>query len=268
MIEAYFNLNTIYIIESLTDNEIKTGTILYNEIIKILAYKTNLFYTRIISVQNKTEFIKSLQKIEYNVGQNYFPLIHFEIHGEEDKKGLVLSNRELVTWEELSNLIRPINIATKNNLIITMAVCFGAFFWQQTKILEPAPFFGCLAPITSISGGEIMERFSNFYTHFFNTTEFNDLIKIINNWEIKNPMFKIFSSIDYYLDTINSFEQELLENSSEHQSRIHSLANSLINTPPITDIKRDDIDNMIKKLYYNEFIKQKEVIKRTFLLTS
>src|SRR4029079_6640356 len=52
-----------------------------------------------------------------------FPVIHIESHGSAD--GLVLASGELVSWDELVNLLRPINVASRLNLFVSISACYG-----------------------------------------------------------------------------------------------------------------------------------------------
>lgn len=62
------------------------------------------------------------------------PIIHFEVHDSSDKKGLVLTSKELITWEELYQNLAPVNQLLRNELFITMAVCHGSFFLMSSCI--------------------------------------------------------------------------------------------------------------------------------------
>ncbi|MCH2108400.1 MAG: hypothetical protein MK135_03665 [Polyangiaceae bacterium] len=81
-------------------------------------------------------------------------------HG--DKEGLELANGDLVSWAEFVEHCRPINIATKNNLLVTVAACFGLHAITRNTIKEVAPFSLLIGPEGPTSQ-RVMDDFTAFY---------------------------------------------------------------------------------------------------------
>ncbi len=160
-----FSFNRVYVIESLSDGDNRTGKSLYDDVIKRAesrydgVLKTDYFY-----IQNRCEFFNLFDKIlaECTIQKNS-PILHLEIHGNKDKSGLVLQSKEPVSWEELTNYLSRINFQTGNKLFFTMAVCHGAHLMRVIRISEPAPFWGFIGSLEEIYEFDLEIRYNEFY---------------------------------------------------------------------------------------------------------
>lgn len=54
-------------------------------------------------------------------------LLHLNIHGDKNKKGFVLKSNELLPCAEVINHLRILNLTLKNELHLTMTMCFGRY---------------------------------------------------------------------------------------------------------------------------------------------
>ncbi len=153
--------NGVVVIQSLFDNDKPTGKELFDDVISRRCSQTDkagYFY----SPTTKADFLRDMEEICANVlYDDLFPIIHFEIHGNPN--GLVLKSNEMVTWDELQHYCRIINIHVKNQLIITLATCYGSWIWKMINVVLPAPYWGYIGPKKEIEEGTLMEDFQNFY---------------------------------------------------------------------------------------------------------
>lgn len=160
--------NRVYIIESLQSDDILTGTKLHNELLKWKSISHPGFESVLKNPVNRDDFFSVFDEILSKcINENVSPIIHFEIHGASDQSGLVLSSRELVTWEELSHKIRPINHQLKNGLFITMGVCHGCYFLSKDVVDQPSLFQGIVASFDHLYERDIYIQFSSFYEELF-----------------------------------------------------------------------------------------------------
>lgn len=172
--------NGIVVIQSLQDNEKQTGTILYNDIIARRCDKNGhgkYFY----NPSSKNELIEVLKDICHNViHDDLFPILHFEIHGSE--QGVELKNGDRVLWKELQDYCRLINVKTKNQLIITLATCWGSGICQMIDITKPAPYWGYIGPREEIGEGDLLEDFTDFYDSLLTEQSWDEAIeKLVDN---------------------------------------------------------------------------------------
>jgi len=156
--------NCLYVLESLTPKEPKTGTELYHYLkpkIAKLGYGCKRYQPIYKSILD--DYLDGI----YNdvVKEGYSPIIHMEMHGDE--KGLILESGDIVTWGKLSDKLREINKACGNNLLLTFAVCEGAYFFRAINIMKIAPCWGFIGPWEKEPGYILSDKFKHFYDYVF-----------------------------------------------------------------------------------------------------
>ena len=108
----------IIIIESLnTDNgDSLTGTHLFQNILQRLPSKFPYIETSFYAVHSLGELHKATDKIKSIVDNGDIVILHIEAHGGEE--GVTLYDDSIISWIELYNLIRPINIKISKNVYL------------------------------------------------------------------------------------------------------------------------------------------------------
>jgi len=179
--------NGVVVIQSLPNEEKQTGKMLFDDIIARRceqSQKGKYFF----DVDTKDDFFQALREICANVElDDLWPIIHFEIHGCED--GFVLKQGDLVRWKEIQNYCRFINQRLKNQLIITLATCYGSMIWQMIDITKPAPYWGYIGPKESIFVSQLMEDFTELY----------DILLTAESWDLALGQLKLTGSRDQYI---------------------------------------------------------------------
>ncbi len=97
----------IIVIQSLKENERKTGDELQKDILQYKKYLHEDSFVEFYNVTTVKEFIKTLEKIQKTMSKGEIFSLHLETHGSED--GIHLSSGECVTWKQFFDNIRPIN---------------------------------------------------------------------------------------------------------------------------------------------------------------
>ena len=168
------HFNRIYIIESLRFNERKTGTELYDDLLRWKQITHPDFEAVLKTPTTRDEFISLFDSIlEDCVNKGIAPIIHFEIHGSYDHSGLVLTSGEFISWEMLCQKLRPINHQLKNELFLTMGVCHGCYFMEKEVVDKPAVFQGIVASFDTLSNDSIYMQFLAFYEELFTSFDIN-----------------------------------------------------------------------------------------------
>lgn len=172
MVEIHFT--RIYIIESLQPGDNLTGIDLYNNLLQYQTIHYSEFEAILKSPRDKNEWNQLFNEIyaDCETGRNA-PILHFEVHGSVDKDGLVLTSRELILWEELYADLVKINIAIKNELFITMAVCHGNYLLRTAQINRPTAFRGMIGSFEEIYECDLVIRYEEFYTELFESLDIN-----------------------------------------------------------------------------------------------
>ena len=217
----------IIVIESLneSDGNTYTGKALYDDVIerRIRLYKKD-FTHNLHQTKNKNAFIEIIKY--YQINAEYLTgglLLHFEIHGDEDLKGLVLSNGDLVEWKEIIDLLRPINISNCNTLFVTMGVCNGRYLYKGVDAYKKSPYSGYISASKKVSPEEIYSSFSKL---------FEDLIENGNIVKSYLELDKLKTNF-YYKDSKSTFEDSF-----------KSVLNKLNNDP---DLKSNYIKDAIEQ---------------------
>lgn len=163
------------VIQSLFDGDRPTGKELFHDIISrrcMQTQKASYFY----DPETKAEFLKVMLEVCANVlHDDLFPILHFEMHG--NPQGLVLKSNEIVPWNELQHYCRLMNIQLNNQLIITLATCYGSWIWKMIDVTLPAPYWGYIGPKETIGGGTLMEDFQGFYDSLLTRESLDDALK-------------------------------------------------------------------------------------------
>lgn len=164
----------IAIIESLQNHEIHTGKILCEYLVGLEeARNLSILYKKCDSKREFTQILRVLLDRVENEGS--FPLLHIECHGCVD--GIVLSNSELITWQELKPVLTDINVATKCNLMVIMATCHGALLGQILKPTERAPCWGILGPTEEVGVSDLMGTYRSFYFTLLSNFDGDEALK-------------------------------------------------------------------------------------------
>lgn len=215
---SVFEFNSIFVIESLSGK--LTGKDLYEDIIKRQSYyKYPDLKTEYFHIDNKTNFFALFKKIaDLCIQEKCCPILHFEIHGDRDLKGLILKSGELVNWNELYDALLEINIRIKNNLFLTLAVCHGAYLMKvATPTIKPAPFYAFIGSFDEIQEYDLILRYNEFYTEFFESLNIN---KALEKLHLANPDIpSTFRYIDVEQIFINLYKKHVGLSSKEKKER-------------------------------------------------
>ena len=119
------------------------------------------------------------------------------MHGDEELKGLILSNGELINWKELVDEFRKINIILKDKLFIIMATCFGRHLYMGVDPYQKSPYSGYISAREAVYPEEIVDKFIPLYEYLLETR--NLVTAYLKIAETENTF--------YYKDRKKSFEE-------------------------------------------------------------
>ena len=201
----------LIILESLDDNEKKTGYNLYNSTIKYKVFQNPDLTSEFYDINNETELLDTLNTIvDDAIKNNYFFFFHFEIHGFDG--GLKLKNGDSVTWDKLLSIFLKLNIHYKNTLGLYLAVCNGASLLKYINPMERSPFRFIVASPETIYENDIINGFEKFYEHFFFS---NDVVESLEQYNsvISNEDGRLsLITSKYCIDTLCDTERETADN--------------------------------------------------------
>ncbi|RRW54962.1 hypothetical protein [Pseudomonas moraviensis] len=164
--DSSFSNNTVYILDGLTSSELQTARHL-SEGLSDLKYEIETPYCSIIRTDSRSSFFTALSEIKSLCIDGIRPIIHIECHGDMNSGITIGDKKEKIAWDELVDSFREVNKATKNNLGIVMAGCFGLHAIKPITITKPSPFYFLIGSEGEISAGEIDEAMKSFYRALF-----------------------------------------------------------------------------------------------------
>lgn len=104
---------TKIVLEFLGNDERHPGKELYEDLIVKMSYIHTKLKVEYCDIDTLAQWDIVMDDILDDCLRNHnIPIIHFEIHGEKDGRGLMIKNHELVTLEHVGAQLRKINIAT------------------------------------------------------------------------------------------------------------------------------------------------------------
>jgi hypothetical protein len=177
-----FRFNRLFVVESLPDGELSTGKMLIEDINPLITASSIKFKIELKQVATRRDLFNFFQDVAVAARQsNLLPMMHWEIHGNEDKTGIVLRSGECVSWLEMKPILTEINVAVRNNLLITLAVCSGAHLIFIVWPWDRAPVFGLVGPVQAVTTEAVMDGYSAYYKELFSSFDANAAWNELNN---------------------------------------------------------------------------------------
>ena len=121
----------------------------------------------LIEPKSASELLAGLDALAKRAKGGLRPTIHFDTHGSKSNGLYIAASREFVSWQQLVERLRPINVETGNNLCVVSAACFGLHAIMAIHIGSPTPFFALVAPKNTVSFGFVEQRTVPFYEAVF-----------------------------------------------------------------------------------------------------
>lgn len=250
------NVKHIILIESLEkkDGINFTGETLYNDVIKrrIDLYEKDINHN-FHKVDSKSDFIELMTY--YSVNSEYMDggiVFHLEVHGDEKLKGIILSNGEIIEWEEISDLLRPINISTCNKVFLTLGICNGRFLYKGVDPYKKSPYSGFISASIKVGAEEVYISFSKLY---------EVLIANGNIVEAYLEMEKMKTNF-YYKDSKRvfeeAFESSMIQMSNDSELKKEILRDANEQAKKHTGIELNDFESgkIFKKAIKDIYIRQ------------
>jgi hypothetical protein len=92
-------------------------------------------------------------------------MLYIECHGNAD--GIQLADGSAMPWGRLKPLLVDINRASRINLFLVMACCYGRYCAAECRYSETVPFAWILGPGKEIEADPLLALNGAFYTELF-----------------------------------------------------------------------------------------------------
>jgi hypothetical protein len=94
------------------------------------------------------------------------PILHLSAHGCDE--GIGLTDGDLVTWDQLRDLLMPANRALGDLLLVCMSACYGTAGRRMAmRVGEPLPYFAILGHPDSPTWADAAIGYAAFYHRLF-----------------------------------------------------------------------------------------------------
>lgn len=170
-------IDTVVVIESLRPGDLKTGTGLFDQVIRPLAVQQNL-RSVFRAVRSKKAFFTYLNQLTTECRQGgHSPVLHIECHGSED--GIEIAG-EFVAWKELKPYLIALNTVSQLNLLVVLVACSGGHLARVVTPVDRAPVWGLLGPKKPMEAGRLFRDLSAFYRTFLSTLDGRRALEAMN----------------------------------------------------------------------------------------
>jgi hypothetical protein len=170
-------INMIVVIESLREDDWKTGRFLREDIeVVALPYGNNL-QVHYKTARNADELEFLLKELAGYVRlSGRAPCLHIQCHGDAD--GLQLTDGSRMLWGRLKPLLVNINLASRMNLFLVLACCNGGYFAAECSYHEPVPFGYILGPGNAIAADPLFALNRAFYAELLSTRDVTQALTV------------------------------------------------------------------------------------------
>ena len=160
--------NKISIVESLSENDRKTGQLLFEDINMLELFNAKGIATEYAPIATKDELYEHIDNLILEAKYNHvFPVLQLDVHGASDRSGIILKSGDIIIWRNLCDKLRALNEVSKGNLIVVMAACYGTHIQSGIDHFNRSPFWGVMSPLNEVTPDDIQESLCEFYRLIF-----------------------------------------------------------------------------------------------------
>ena len=173
-------INKIVIVQSLSEDEMHTGTRLHEDLETLDVWHDRGLNPELRNIHSKDDLINLLRDLREEAQLSaQWPVLHLEMHGNKD--GVVLASGDFLSWQELKIPLSELNVATRNNLLVVLSACYGAYLTTAIIPSDRAPCWGLVGPHEEMSAGALLSSFQEFYSELFATGNGYQALKRLND---------------------------------------------------------------------------------------
>jgi len=235
IVKENVDLNSIIWIQSLSISDSGTSRRIKEDLKPELKRLDFLFFD--CEVNSKNEFYNIFQIIKEKIDKvNLRPIIHIDMHANEEYGLHIDGSNEYVSWKELFNELSTINKLTQNNLVVHLSVCFGLSMYKKISIDLPVPAYIFIASKEKITFAFTEQTTTPFYLELIRSGEFNSAYEshLKGTMELINSQRLFTVAVVSYVDTV-------LNNTEETKKRATHLKNVLMIKSGIKYFETDKI---------------------------
>ncbi|WP_459873937.1 hypothetical protein [Endothiovibrio diazotrophicus] len=174
--------------------------------------------TELVIAKTKTEFIACLERIRSEASQGEYPIPHIECHGSDNKTGLILGDDQYLSWSELKPFLTAINVATRCNLLIVMASCYGGYLGNIVLPTDRSPCWGFIGPTDSVYPDELLSTFNAFYGKLLDTLNGDESLTALTSRKLSFGGYYFTTSIGIFKHAYSEYLKKYCSGSALEES--------------------------------------------------
>jgi hypothetical protein len=197
ILRSAITINKITVVQSLGENDFKTGRKLYDDIDVLSIANNRGLEVEFVDADSKEKFIRCLDRLTAGAEQfRIIPLLHIEAHGRADKTGIVFANGDYLSWADIKPCLVKLNIATRHNLLVVLATCHGGYLTRALYPMERSPCWGLVGPTDVVRPGDLLSTFSRFYEALLMTGDGDQAVKVLNSTKAPGVIAYYFTTAE------------------------------------------------------------------------
>ena len=171
------SVGMIVVIQSLRNGDRPTGRLLREDIEAVAFPYGNNLQVHYKTAQNPGELEFLLRELAaYVTLTGRAPVLHIECHGDAD--GVQLTDGSYILWTRLKPLLVEINLASRMNMFLVLACCYGGYFAAECRYQEPVPFAYVVGPGKDIYPDPLFAFTGAFYTELLRTRDVTQALTV------------------------------------------------------------------------------------------
>lgn len=154
----------VWIIEWLSAQDRRTGKLLHDWL-----QERRSGWAAYSPCSSKAEVLSAIERATLRAQQsNMIPLLHLEAHGNETGLGGPngIGGNELLSWDELTEPLQRLNLATQCNLLVFVAACTGFAGIKAFYRGPRAPAVALIGPDSTVAAANLLWGTKEFYRRY------------------------------------------------------------------------------------------------------
>jgi hypothetical protein len=229
----------IWIIEWLSPEERHTGRELHEWMEQQRAGWSVYF-----QCETKADVLAAIKRAEdCAMTSPMIPVLHLEAHGNTCGLAPSVSDAEWITWDELTEPLQRLNLATRCNLVVVVAACIGFAAVQALHRGPLAPAVALVGPDAKVYESKLLAGAQEFYRRFRDTRMLTEIAKSASH-EMGEVRFELesFAPLCFEAMVANLVERA---RPSERQKLIETLRKRALAATPFAG---EQIESQLKEL--------------------
>lgn len=255
---TFLRFNRLYVIESLEEEEVKTGTELFKYLQPVIEASQFNLPIGLFTCEAAHGFRDIAAEILTRTRAGHLPWVHIDCHASDDD-GLVFANGSELRWDDVCNLLRPINEACGFQLFVVVSSCYGASMVTGIDTGQGAPCIGLLGPSEEVSPAELLGHFRDFYRALIETADIGAAIESWTHRSLQQGAMVVVTADDWWRTLMFEYlsknaTKEAIAESARRQRKILLVQGTTMSIGHLKRMYRQNLPRVVEKRFSSYFM--------------